>query len=109
MSKPWIDVAEEQGWRVDEGVQEGQHWFEFSQESPAGEDFSFTIWPKGTEPHEIAWSIWNYGFDVNEHVQLWAPSAGKNGTPDVVTLVQDAQEIEKMIDELYYSIRDLED
>ena len=53
----WKAVAEEHGWQVDEGVQDGKVWVEFSQTSPAGEDFSFTIWPDSMYSFGIATAI----------------------------------------------------
>ena len=46
-------------------------------------------------------------FDVNEHVSLWAESAGRNGVPDVVTLVDDAREQKRVLEALAEDLRDI--
>lgn len=39
-------------------------------------------------------------FDVNEHVQIFAESAGKNGVPPLDELIEDAKDIKNMLQEL---------
>ena len=69
------------------------------QYSPAGEDFGFTISDK--YPIEDIVTAY-YCFDVEEHVTSWldAKRNGVSGVPDVVTLVDDANEISNMLEEL---------
>lgn len=46
-------------------------------------------------------------FDVDEHVSLWAESAGRNGVPDAVTLVDDAREQKRVLEELAKDLREI--
>lgn len=77
---------------------------EFSQASPAGEDFSFCAY--GNSAEEIVDSIREYAkdFDIEEHVKMWldAKNNGVSGVPDIYTLVQDAEKIQNMLNELAY-------
>lgn len=89
-------IAERLGWRVDE-YSDGT--VEFSQYSPAEEDFSFTV-----NAEEAAKEIYEYynGFDVDEHVEMWieAREHGAHGVPSTRRLVEDAEDISKMLKEL---------
>ena len=105
------DVAEELGWSVDWQTQEypkgkTEKLVEFSQESPAGEDFSFCVFYDTL--YDIAHEIytWWQDFDIEEHVKMWldAKSNGVGGVPDVVTLVEDAKEIEDMCKQLWLAV-----
>ena len=90
------EIAEHLGWRVDE-YDDGT--VEFSQCSPAGEDFSFTV-----NAEEAAKEIYEYynGFDVDEHIEMWieARENGAHGVPSTRQLVEDAEDISKMLKEL---------
>ena len=46
-------------------------------------------------------------FDVDEHVSLWTESAGRNGVPDIVTLVDDAKEQKRVLEELAKDLREI--
>lgn len=89
-------IAERLGWRVDE-YDDGT--VEFSQYSPAGEDFSFTVNAK-----EAAKEIYEYydDFDIDEHIEMWieAREHGAHGVPSTRELVEDAEDIYKMLKEL---------
>lgn len=81
----------------------------FETYSPAGEDFIFYI-PVSDDPSHIFASIRNYAddFDVDEHVELWIGSRGQNGVPSSVReLVEDAEEIKSMLDDLAEAMREL--
>ena len=106
------DVAEDLGWSVDWQTQEypkgkTEKLVEFSQSSPAGEDFSFYVFYHALT--DLARELYTYwqDFDVEEHVQMWleAKQNGVGGVPDVVTLVEDAKEIESMLEELYDAVK----
>lgn len=83
---------------------DGDGSFSFNASSPAGED----LWIEGdcrspeTAIEDIRREVRlrREAFDVGEHVMMWAPSAGKNGTPDFETLVDDAKAIRSMLAEL---------
>ena len=98
-----IDAAEELGWTVHE-YSDGT--VEFSQYSPAGEDFSFTV-----DAANVADEISNYylDFDPEEHVTMWlnAKQGGVSGVPSVYELVHDADEIESMLEDLAIRIKEV--
>ena len=95
-------IAERLGWRVDE-YDDGT--VEFSQCSPAGEDFSFTV-----NAEEAAKEIYEYynGFDVDEHIEMWieARENGAHGVPSTRRLVEDAEDIFEMLKELACAVMD---
>lgn len=97
-----VDVAEELGWRIDIDVNGYKTELYLSQESPAGEDFGF--YATGNTSEEIARKIreYYYGFDQDEHIDLWvhAKESGTSGVPSYRVLVNDAAEIEKMLEAL---------
>lgn len=84
------------GWNVycgDDG------WVELSQFSSAGEDFSFTV-----SENNLIEDVKDYAesFDSEEHAAMWYV-AGKRGVRDVPslhTLVEDADEIQEMLNDL---------
>lgn len=100
-------IIEEDGWTIEEvsfaGNEKGLELFKYS---PAGEDFSFTV-NSADDPDEIIKNIFEYEdeYDPNEHMSIWVESAGRNGTPDLMTLAEDAKDIGKMIEELADAIR----
>lgn len=97
--------AEELDWSVKwyEDVEEDTY-VEFSKYSPAGEDFSFEVYYE--DESEIPDKVKEYyeGFDAEEHVMLWADSAGRNGVPRLRELIEDADAIEEMIRELVIAL-----
>lgn len=71
---------------------------ELEKHSPAGEDFIFTINGKDI-PAEVA--EYAEDFDTDEHVELWVGGRGERGVPETVReLLEDAEAIQKMLDEL---------
>ena len=92
----------ENGWRVSEcaiGAASHPGW-ELSKGSPAGEDFSFCI-EHNNEVEEAVQEIksYAYDFDADAHVEMWIEGRrnGVAGVPSTVELVEDAQEIQKML------------
>ena len=106
------NVAESLGWGVSWQTEEypkgkTEKLVEFSKDSPAGEDFSFYVFYDAlSDLRRELYTYWQY-FDVEEHVEMWmdAKRNGAAGVPDVVTLVEDAKEIESMLEELYDAVR----
>ena len=90
------EIAERLGWRVGE-YDDGT--VDFSKYSPAGEDFSFTVNAK--EAEKEIYEFYN-DFDVDEHVEMWieARKSGTPGVPSTRELVEDAEDIYKMLKEL---------
>lgn len=100
-----LDKAEELGWSHWEDENGG---VELEKHSPAGEDFLFYACDKGNlakEAREYA-----DAFDIEEHIRglLNAKADGFAGVPDLKTLVEDADDIQKMLDELADALEEIE-
>ncbi len=96
----WIKgKAELHGWSIYEG---DDNEYEFSQYSPAGEDFAFCV--SGTTADEIIDGVREYAreFDVDEHVEMWieARRHGVGGVPSARTLVHDAETLKEWLEDL---------
>ena len=96
---------ESMDWRVEDcaiGPHSEAGW-ELYQYSPAGEDFSFAICHNNDLSEAIEEiGSYAYNFDVDEHIEMWIEARNNNvgGVPDTRTLVEDAQAIQKMLEEL---------
>ena len=96
-----VGAAENLDWKCTLGTQEydgkKEQYLEFETNTPAGEDFIFTAW--GQTAGQLAQDVFKYAedFDIDEHVKL---NLGARGAPGVVALVDDAREIQKMLDAL---------
>lgn len=94
LDKRLIEVCEAFGWRVDIDSESGT--VELWQASPAGEDFSFEVDIVGfvEEVDEYA-----NDFDEEEHVANWidAKRNGCSGVPSIKELVEDADDIKRML------------
>lgn len=88
-----IKIAEKLDWTVNV-YEDGTA--EFSQYSPAGEDFSFTV-----NAENAAKEIYEYydNFDVDDHIEMWveAKQNGVAGVPSIRRLVEDAEAISEML------------
>ena len=101
-----FDIIDECGWCIYKDnykdAQTGKFYVELSQGSPAGEDFSFGVWYQDAK--DLVNEIKDYAedFDTDEHVEMWieAKRNGVSGVPSVSTLVEDAEEIQEMLDDL---------
>ena len=96
------NVAEELCWNIED---EGDGSLRFSQESPSGEDFSFSV-----SSDDLIRQVQEYAdnFDISEHVAMWLEARGRvSGVPDAVTLVDDAKEIQAMLDALAEKLSEL--
>lgn len=95
-----VERAEALGWSC--YVDSDGFGIEFSQYSPAGEDFGF--FACGETVDEIVKDIRCYAedFDIEEHVKMWldAKVNGTGGVPGLVELVSDASFIQKALNEL---------
>jgi hypothetical protein len=104
-----LDKAEELGWCVRESDTE----WEFIQNSPAGEDFSFDVGADNVHnADDMVREIRSYanGFDAEEHAKMWIEAQGRvSGVPDLKTLVKDADAIKEMLDELAAAVANDED
>jgi len=92
-----IDILEARGWSVCGYVDDGR--VELEKYSPAGEDFIVCVEVKNF-PRAVA--EYAAEFDVDEHIAMWleAKRNGVDGVPNTRELVQDAMDIDKMLDEL---------
>lgn len=99
-----IAAAEELGWRV---LISDNSW-EFQKYSPAGEDFWACIAGK-----DVVKELLDYyeDFDTEDHVMMHmeAKKSGVAGVPSLKVLVEDADEIDKMLEELYDSLHAVEE
>lgn len=102
-----LSKAEEWGWVV----YEDEDSWNIRQCSPAGEDFDFYVYRYANKSDaenasEFVRQVREYArdFDPNEHVMLWAECSGTRGVPDIKTLVDDAEDINKMLDSLAYEL-----
>lgn len=93
-----VEIAESLGWNVSVSGNE----YEFSKYSPAGEDFSFSV--EGTDANEVVLEIEDYAndFDPEDHIEMWvnAKQSGTKGVPSIKELVEDADAIKEMLEEL---------
>lgn len=100
--KEIIYLSEQLGWSVDEEIEDTRHLFEFSQMSPAGEDFLFYV--DGETPHSLIHEVFVYAenFDEDEHISMWlqAKDSEVQGVPSARELVDDAKAIQDMLNEL---------
>lgn len=92
---------EKEGWTVYGSEDENKVSWDIGKTSPLGEDFYFTIDCEAT-PKAIVMAMNEQinSFDINEHVQIFAESAGKNGVPPLDELIEDAKDIKNMLQEL---------
>lgn len=92
---------EKEGWTVYGSEDENKVSWEIGKPSPLGEDFYFNIYCEAT-PKAIVMAMNEQinSFDINEHVQIFAESAGKNGVPPLDELIEDAKDIKNMLQEL---------
>ena len=99
----YLNICEENGWSY--SIDEKWNEVELSKSSPAGEDFSFIVSLEDL-PDEVHSFIFN--FDVDEHVDMWieARRAGVEGVPTTQELVDDAEAIEQMLEELSRALLD---
>lgn len=67
--------------------------------SPAGEDFSISVSPDNL-PDGVRTAAENFDVDDHVHMLLDAKRSGLSGVPDVRTLVDDAEAIQEMLEEL---------
>lgn len=94
--KDWErEICENLDWQIyecDDGT------VELEKYSPAGEDFVVSVQTENFIDEVKAYAA---GFDIDEHIELWIGSRGKQGVPSSVReLVEDAEAIDAMLKEL---------
>lgn len=105
------EAIENYGWSVSEfSYSDGDAGWELSQYSPAGEDFSFSICHNNDIKKAIKEiSDYAYNFDTEEHIEMWVEAKNSvDGVPSISDLVEDADAIQEMLDELTDFCSDLE-
>lgn len=84
--------------------QDGEFYVEVGQFTPAGEDWLETIWFDGTDADFVK-ALRNRieNFNIDEEVEKWIPSRGKNGVPEKISdLIKDAEwKLEELRDLCY--------
>ena len=106
LKKRLIQKAEELDWRVN--IDDQNNW-EFEKYSPAGEDFIFSV--DAEDPKNVWREVSRYAldFDPEEHISMWvqAKQNGTSGVPSIRSLVQDADDIDDMLEELADALREV--
>ena len=91
-----LAYIESLGWNV---YCDGNGCVELAQSSPAGEDFSFTV-----SENNLIEDVKGYAesFDSEEQAAMWydAGQSGVRGVPSFPELVEDAESIQEMLNEL---------
>ena len=93
LAEKYMDVLEKLDWSVCGYTEDDR--VELENYSPAGEDLIICV-----DVPDFPKSVAEYadGFDVDEHVELWIESRGKDGVPGTAReLVEDAEAIDKML------------
>lgn len=105
--KKLLDIADGLDWWWRTWIEHSQHdrtYAELGKHSPAGEDFYMTIdFDKDNQVETFLEDLREYveNFDVDEHAEMWIESRGKGGCPSSLKeLLQDAEDIKAMIEEL---------
>lgn len=105
LEQRYIDVLEDLEWNVESYTDDGR--VEIGKYSPAGEDFSICVDVDG-----IADAVAEYAadFDTEEHIRMWieAKASGVGGVPSIKALVEDADAIQNMLDELAEALKKAE-
>lgn len=98
------EILEELGWTLD---YTGDGRVELFKHSPAGEDFSIVV-----DVEDFLHSVMEYAedFDEDEHNAFWlqARDDGVGGVPSTRELVEDAHDIQLMLDELSDALNGVE-
>ncbi len=101
MTEKQREIIEGLDWTIHEcQLCDGEKGYELEKYSPAGEDFIFTA-----EDSRLAESIREYAaeFNPDEHAEMWviAKYEGTDSTiPSIRELIEDADAINKMLQEL---------
>lgn len=105
LKRKLFDKADSLNWSVN--IYAKTEW-EFEKYSPAGEDFIFTI--TADKPEDVWREVRRYAndFDQDEHIEMWVNARHNvSGVPNIRVLVEDAAEIEKMLDELADALKEV--
>lgn len=96
MNERYREICERLDWSVHE---DDDGTIELEKYSPAGEDFIFTV-----SAENFVDDVKEYAadFDPEDHIAMWiiAKQNGARGVPSARELVHDAEDIDKMLQEL---------
>lgn len=103
-------VATGLGWQVSTTKHGNSVVFDFQQYTPKGQDFNVSVEMKDGDFDSFLCELENFyeGFDPDYEAYLWIGSDGhgKNGAPyHIKDIVNDMEEAEKMIDNLYETLK----
>lgn len=114
--KEVIQCAEANGWHVDAEKHQDKNIviFEFSQFTPAGQDFFFSATMQGRSLESLVSDMEEYyeGFDADSEAYLWLDGNGhgKNGAPyRMKDVLADMEAAEGMVCKLLEAVRGLAD
>lgn len=102
-----VEIAEENGWKVDVESNDGDNFFyEFSKYSPAGQDFSFEAEIEDNNVYALLNNIKDYydNYDCSYEAYLWLDNTGHgtDGAPyDMKEVYEDMEACEEMIFDLW--------
>lgn len=102
LAEKYMDALEKLDWSVCGYTEDDR--VELENHSPAGEDLIICV-----DVPDFPKSVAEYadGFDVDEHVELWIESRGKDGVPGTAReLVEGAEAIDKMLRDLADALRE---
>ena len=106
LAQKYIDVLEAHDWAVSSYTNDGR--VELETYSPAGEDFCICV-----EVENFPEAIAKYAadFDPDEHIEMWIEGRnnGVRGVPSTRELVKDAEDIDKMLQELASALREADE
>lgn len=108
--KKIIEIANANGWLAkcdDDG--EGHVEFSFEQHSPLGEDVVVELDP--CLPDQVVAKVREYAndFDPDDHARMWIENSSGRGVPQSVReLIDDADAIKQMLENLAQALEDLE-
>lgn len=94
LSNTIAEILEDNGFNYNEiEEQDEKYYIELNNNTPAGEDWWMTVWFDGTDKGFVdAVEEITTNFDIDEEVEIWIPSRGKNGVPSSIsTLLHDAE------------------
>lgn len=96
MNEKYREICERLEWAVRE---ETDGTVELEKYSPAGEDFIITVNAEGFVENVKEYAA---SFDIDDHIAMWieAKQNGARGVPSTRELVKDAEDIDKMLQEL---------
>ena len=106
LQKKYLDVLELHDWSVSSYTDDGR--VELEKYSPAGEDFTMCV---NIENFPEAVAEYAADFDIDDHIAMWieAKRNGVSGVPATRELVHDAEDIDKMLQELASALSEARD